>query len=362
MNMSIRFPHLGINFGYVGETVSFFGHECTIYGIIMAAGLLLGLAVIILQAKRSNQNQDLYLQALIPGILFGVVSARVCYVAMHWSFFEEESSRAVWDLRTGGMSFWGGLLGGVIAIMIFCKIRKLSFGRIADTVSIGLVSAQMLSVWGNFFSREFIGEYTDSIFAMQIPSGIVGNGELTEKMQEHLVRIGETSYVQVHPLFFYESIWCLILLLVLLAYNRKKKFQGEIFMRYLAGYSLGNAGIEYLRADKICIPGTGISVLLPVYLGLFVIFSIVSAVRRILSKKREKIHRRRREQRYNSEEKTSKSYEDMQSFQNVRDEFQEIFSEASGQMSERETDVSQKSDELSKTISDSEQVKNEMKY
>ena len=222
MNMSIRFPHLGISLGYVAETVSVFGHEFTIYGILMTAGLLLGLAVIILRAGRSNQDQNLYLEALIPGILLGLAGARACYVAMHWELFKEEPIRAVWDLRTGGMSFYGGLLGGMIAIAVFCRIRKLSFGRIADIISIGLVSCQMIAVWGNFFSREFIGEYTDSIFAMQIPAEMVGSNELTAGMQEHLIKTGDIACVQVHPLFFYESLWCLFLLCVLLVYTRKR--------------------------------------------------------------------------------------------------------------------------------------------
>ena len=318
MNMSIRFPHLGISLGYVAETVSVFGHEFTIYGILMTAGLLLGLAVIILRAGRSNQDQNLYLEALIPGILLGLAGARACYVAMHWELFKEEPIRAVWDLRTGGMSFYGGLLGGMIAIAVFCRIRKLSFGRMADIISIGLVSCQMIAVWGNFFSREFIGTSTDSIFAMQIPVETVGSMELTSEMQKHLVKAGDVSWVQVHPLWFYESLWCLLLLVILLAYTKRKKFQGEIFMRYLAGYALGNAGIEWLRSGRPYIPGTHLPVLIPILLGIFVIFSIVATVRRILSKKREKFQKRRMEERYASEEKSSRGYQNMQSFEDVR--------------------------------------------
>ena len=134
MNMSIRFPHLGINLGYVGETVSVFGFEITIYGIFIAVGMLAGLSFIILQAKRQNQDQNLYLQALIPGVLFGVVCARLCYIALHWKIFAKEPQRALWDIRTGGMVMYGALLGGIAALAVFCKIRKLSFGRMADTI------------------------------------------------------------------------------------------------------------------------------------------------------------------------------------------------------------------------------------
>ena len=195
MNMSIRFPHLGIDLGYVGKTVSVFGFELTIYGILVMAGMLLGLTVVVLQAKRQNQDQNLYLEALIPGVVFGVICARACYIALNWKLFADEPTRALWDLRTGGLSFYGGFAGGVIALAVFCKIRKLSFGRMADTLSIGLVSSQMIGTWGNFFSREFIGTSTDSIFAMQIPVETVGSMELTSEMQKHLVKAGDVSWV-----------------------------------------------------------------------------------------------------------------------------------------------------------------------
>lgn len=334
--MSIRFPHLGIEFGYVGETVSVFGFEITFYGMFLAAGLILGLITIILQAKRQNQDQNLYLEALIPGTVFGVICARVCYVALHWKLFSKEPARALWDIRTGGLSLNGALLGGLIILAVFCKIRKLSFGRMADTVSIGLVLSQMIGVWGNFFSREYTGIYTDSILAMQLPAEILKDSSLTSEMQKHLVKIGDTSYVQVHPLFLYQSLWCLLLLMLLLVYTKRKKFQGEIFMRYLAGYGLGNAGIELLRTDKICIPGTEISIFALVFLGVFVICSIVATVRRILSKKREKLHRHQMEERYKAEEKASHGYENMQSFEDVSDEFREIFAETSEKQQETE--------------------------
>lgn len=361
MNMSIRFPHLGIDLGYVGKTVSVFGFELTIYGILVMAGMLLGLTVVVLQAKRQNQDQNLYLEALIPGVVFGVICARACYIALNWKLFADEPTRALWDLRTGGLSFYGGFAGEVIALAVFCKIRKLSFGRMADTLSIGLVSSQMIGTWGNFFSREFIGTSTDSIFAMQIPVETVGSMELTSEMQKHLVKAGDVSWVQVHPLWFYESLWCLLLLVILLAYTKRKKFQGEIFMRYLAGYALGNAGIEWLRSGRPYIPGTHLPVLIPILLGIFVIFSIVATVRRILSKKREKFQKRRMEERYASEEKSSRGYQNMQSFEDVSDEFRGIFSETGESTSETEPDITEKSDELPKPISDSGQTEDEIK-
>ncbi len=102
-------------------------------------------------------------------------------------------------------------------------------------------------------------------------------------------------------------------------------------MRYLAGYALGNAGIEWLRSGRPYIPGTHLPVLIPILLGIFVIFSIVATVRRILSKKREKFQKRRMEERYASEEKSSRGYQNMQSFEDVSDEFRGFFQKQESQ-------------------------------
>ncbi len=113
----------------------------------------------------------------------------------------------------------------MIALAVFCKNQKLSFGRMADTPQYRLVSSQMIGTWGNFFSREFIGTSTDSIFAMQIPVETVGSMELTSEMQKHLVKAGDVSWVQVHPLWFYESLWCLLLLVILLPIRSARNFR-----------------------------------------------------------------------------------------------------------------------------------------
>lgn len=225
----------------LGKTVSVFGFEITIYGIFIAVGMLAGLSFIILQAKRQNQDQNLYLEALIPGVVFGAVSARVCYIALHWKIFAKEPQRALWDIRTGGMVMYGALLGGIAALAVFCKIRKLSFGRMADTIIPGVVISQMIGVWGNFFSREYTGRYTDSILAMQLPAETLSGARLTAEMQENIVKIGDISYVQVHPLFIYESLWCFFLLCVLFIISETEEISGrdlyEISCRIRVGKS-----------------------------------------------------------------------------------------------------------------------------
>ena len=99
----------------------------------------------------------------------------------------------------------------------------------------GLLIVQIIGVWGCFFNREFFGSYTDNLAAMQIPAETVSQSLLTGGLREHLVTVGDTVYIQAHPLFLYAGVWYLFLFFVLLIYMRRKKYQGEIFLRYLAG-------------------------------------------------------------------------------------------------------------------------------
>lgn len=295
MDMSIRFPNLDINLGHIAKSVTVFGFDIRVYGIVIAAGMLLGILFIELQARRQNQNPNLYLGMVIVSLIGGLIGARLYYVAFSWSLFEGQSWKAVCDIRNGGLAIYGGIFAGALFGLIYCKILKISFGRMADVSCIGLLIGQIIGIWGNFFNRASFGEYTDSLFAMQLPVDSVRASELTKTIQQNLKTVNGTVYIQVHPLFFYECIWCIILLVVLLIYSRNKKYQGEIFTRYLAGYGLGKMVIEWLRTDALYIPHTKISVSFLVSVILFVVCSVMAAIRRILSKKREAIRRRRKE-------------------------------------------------------------------
>ena len=166
----------------------------------------------------------------------------------------------------------------------------------------GLLIVQIIGVWGCFFNREFFGSYTDNLTAMQIPAEMVPESLLMGGLKEHLVTVGDTAYIQAHPLFLYAGVWYLILFLVLLVYMRRKKFQGEIFLRYLAGIGLGGIVTEWLRRDSLKFPGTDFPAFLPVYALLFLVCGISAVVRRVMAKKRSALSKRRREELYAAEE------------------------------------------------------------
>lgn len=306
--MSIQFPNLGINLDYVGKSIHIFGFEITFFGLIVALGMLLGLGFVMLEAKRCGEDRDRYLGMFIVSLITGVIGARLYYVAFSWNTYKENVSQ-IFNIRNGGLAFYGGLLGGVIGAAIFCAIRKASFVRMADTASMGIVIGQIIGRWGDFFNRESFGEYTNNIFAMQLPLSAVRSREVTVTMRENLETIGGVSYIQAHPVFLYESMWCLLLLLLMLVWKRKKRFHGEVFLRYLAGYGLGRFFFEYLRTDKLLIPGTTVGISQVVSAALFLICTVVAMVESSMAKKRAALRKRRREQDYEAQERAAREAE-----------------------------------------------------
>ena len=300
--MSVRFPNLGLEFEYVPVSVRVFGFEITFFGILLAVGMLLGMVFVVLEAKRKKQDANLHLGMMISGLAGGFIGARFFYVLLSWSVYKTDIMK-VFDTRNGGMVFYGGLLGGVLAAAIFCRIKKAAFMEMADVAVKGLLIGQIIGRWGNFFNRESFGEYTSNVLTMQLPLSNVRAGEVTPWMRENLVTIDNVSYIQATPLFLYESIWCLLLLLLLFVWNRRKLFAGEIFMRYLAGYGFGRFFIEWIRTDKMFLPGTDIAVNQAISVGLFLLFTVVVIVKRIMAKKRAALEKRRKARFYEEAER-----------------------------------------------------------
>ena len=305
MDMSIRFPGINLVLDYVPRAFQIFGMEFTIYGMLIAVGALLGMGLVVLEAGRNHEDQNKYLDMMILSLAASVVGSRLFYVIFSWELYQG-NLRTIFDVRNGGYAFYGGLLGGVLAAALFCRLAKLPFWQMADTVSLGVLLGQVVGRWGNFFNRESFGEYTDGVLAMQLPISAVRSGEVSGAMRDNLLTIDGVSFIQVRPVFLYESLWCLFLLLVLLALRRKKRYQGELFMWYLAGYGLGRFVCEGLRTDKLYIPGTSVDISLLISGVLVVVFVPIVTVRRVMVKKRADIRRSRREKVFREEEESRK--------------------------------------------------------
>ena len=271
MHTTIDFPNLGIHLASVGKTISLFHIDIAYYGIIIGLGILAGLFVAVMEAKRSGQNPDTYYDLVIYAVIFSVIGARIYYVIFSWDMYKDDL-KSIFNIRQGGLAIYGGVIAAIITVIIFARVKKLSAPLIFDTAGLGLVTGQMIGRWGNFFNREAFGEYTNNLFAMRLPVDAVRPGDITDLMRKHMEIEDGVSYIQVHPTFLYESLWCMMILILLLLYRRHKKFDGEIFLMYLGGYGLGRLWIEGLRTDQLWIPGTEIPVS-QVLAGMLVIVS-----------------------------------------------------------------------------------------
>ena len=259
MGYDLRFVHLGITIEHLQNHITIFGFSIAFYGIIIGIGMLLGITLAARDAERRGIGEDTVYDFALLGIVCGVIGARLYYVFFRWDNYRGNLLEIL-NLRAGGLAIYGGVIGGILSLMVYCRRKKQNFLNLADSLILGVLVGQILGRWGNFFNAEAFGRYTDSLFAMQLRRDIVNPIMINSALLQHLVRVNGVDYIQVHPTFLYESVWNLCLLLFLLWYRPKKRFTGEIFFLYLGGYGLGRVWIEGLRTDSLLVPGTGIAV------------------------------------------------------------------------------------------------------
>lgn len=282
--MNINFPHLGIYLENVGKSISVFGFEIAYYGMIIGLGVLSGIALAAFLAKRTGQNPDTYYDLATYAVIISIMGARLYYVIFSWDSYKDDLL-SIFNLRQGGLAIYGGVIAAIITTYVFAKIKKVSFGLLLDTAGPGLILGQIIGRWGNFFNREAFGGYTDSLLAMQLPIDMVRKSDVTEQMLEFAEVIDGVTYIQVHPTFLYESLWNLGILIIMLLWIKRKKFNGEVFMIYLLGYGVGRFWVEGLRTDQLLIPGIG----LPVSQVLAAIMAVFAACVIYLKRKKKDI-------------------------------------------------------------------------
>lgn len=204
-----------------------FGIDVMWYGVLIATGMLIGVALAIKEAKRVGISEDDVLNIAIIAIPVAIICARLYYVIFSWDYYSQNPGE-IFNIRGGGLAIHGGLIGGILTGFIYAKVKKLDFFKTADAVMVGMPLAQAIGRWGNFINGEAHGGPTS------LPWGIMVDG------------------VKVHPTFLYESIWDLGIFLFIMFYMRKKKtYEGEVIVSYITLYSIGRFFIEGLRTDSL---------------------------------------------------------------------------------------------------------------
>lgn len=249
----ITFPNLGITVNPNPVAFTLFGKDIYWYGIIIAMGFLLAVCYMMYRAKSFGLTQDDVLDMVLWAVPIGVVCARLYYCIFYWELYADDPISIVY-IWEGGLAIYGGIIGGAITLLVVAKVKKIPPLVMLDVASMGVIIGQLVGRWGNFMNREAHGAVTDSFFKMGLQDAS-----------------GAVTYYQ--PTFLYESVWNLIGFIGLHLFVKKRKFDGEVFLLYVAWYGLGRAWIEGLRTDSLYLFSTGIRV----SQLLAVIFFMVSA-------------------------------------------------------------------------------------
>ena len=254
----IWFPNLGIKISNLSKIAFTIGdYNIYWYGIIIGAAIIAAFFLVLHEAKRTGQSQNDYIDFASFTIILSIIGARLYYVIFSWDYYSKNPIK-IFAIHEGGLAIYGAILTGIICGIVFSKIKKLNFFLMLDTIIPSVLLGQICGRWGNFFNREAFGGYTDCIFAMRYLKSQVTN--IPQSVAEHIVNIGGTEYIQVHPTFFYESFLNLCLFVFLIILRKHKRFNGQIGALYLIGYGVIRFFVESMRTDQLIIGSSGIPV------------------------------------------------------------------------------------------------------
>ena len=228
---AISFPALGIEVN-PPRSIALGPMNIYFYGIVIAAGLLLAALYCSRRSREFGLTEDHVFDGILWVTPFAIVCARIYYVAFSWQDYAANpiSVLYIWE---GGIAIYGGILGAIAGIVVFSRIKKLRLTAVLDLVSLGFLIGQSAGRWGNFFNREAFGAATEAFTRMGL----------------YNTRTGAWEYY--HPTFLYESVWNLVGFVLLHFLSRRRRYDGQVALSYVAWYGLGRAIIVGLRMDSL---------------------------------------------------------------------------------------------------------------
>ncbi len=227
----ISFPGLGIEIDPI-RSFSIGPLNIHLYGLIIATGMLLAAWYAMKRSSQFGLNEDQILDGVLWIVPFAILCARLYYCVFKWEDYADNpiSILYIWQ---GGLAIYGGVLGAVLGIIVYCRIRKIKIGAVLDIVALGFLIGQAMGRWGNFFNREAFGGETDCFLRMGLLNTVTG------QVEYH------------HPTFLYESLWNAAGFVLLHFWSKHRKYDGQIALGYAAWYGLGRMVVEGLRTDSL---------------------------------------------------------------------------------------------------------------
>lgn len=235
------------------------------YGLLIALGVLLGVILAMKREKRLGLKQDTTIDLALVSVPSALIGARLYYVAFSWDLYRDNLWK-VFSVREGGMAIYGGVLAGVFAGWVFSRVRKISFWSLADLAAPSLALGQAIGRWGNFVNQEAYG------YAVENP------GLCWFPMSVYIQADGRWHLAT----FFYESIWCLGIVVLILCLERRGRLtrRGDAFLLYLLLYGAERAVVEGLRTDSLMLGPVRVSQALAALMAVCALVVLLVRARR----------------------------------------------------------------------------------
>jgi len=268
METTISFPGLGICEFDVDRVAFDLGELFNLdksfpvywYGIIITLGIVCAFLYAAYRGRFEKISLDDLIDVALWTVILGVIGARLYYVLTTLENYVPEPFdfvefvKNVFNLRKGGLAIYGGIICGILGIVIATRIKKMNTIKLMDMAGPGVMLAQAMGRWGNFFN----GEAHGGVVAENSPLYFLRMGLLPNEDSPF------TTYYY-HPTFLYESVWNIVGFIIINIFYKKKKFNGQVACMYLSWYGFGRMFIEGLRTDSL-------------YVGSFRISQVVGAI------------------------------------------------------------------------------------
>lgn len=247
----------------IPESISLFGFTISFYGMFLILAALVGIIFAREAVRRKKQDTEKCLTLLTLVIVSALLGARIHYVLFDWQTFVQNPI-TIFQFRSGGLSYYGGLFGAWFAVKMFFRRTKSEFSQYADTLCISAASASPLIWLGCALVREPLGKFYDGLFSVRIEAEYLERAmpaAYTEELLENVWNADNSvAYIRMHPVAIYGAVLSVVLFVLLCIYAAKCKTDGAVFTAYLVLNSVVVAGLELFRADSAYVWGTEIPV------------------------------------------------------------------------------------------------------
>ena len=241
-----------------------FDFEVRWYSIFILIGVILAYLQLMIEVKKFKMSEDSIFNMTFWTLIIGIIGARLYYVLFNWEYFGSHIGE-IWQIWQGGLAIHGGIITGLITIALYCRKNDMRTIKILDMVVPGVILAQAIGRWGNFFNSEAYGAATtiEHLQSLHVPNFIIEG-----------MHINGTYYT---PTFFYESLWCVCgFLMIYIIRSRKYCKVSQATAIYLIWYGLGRFFIEASRTDSLMFLGFKIAQIVSI---IMIIIGIILIVR-----------------------------------------------------------------------------------